>query len=152
MIQLLTICSLLFVCCIKNINCQEKCESYTYNGIVYQEQYCGVYCCGVCNYRYCCQNSEYRLKNQTSCKPSESCLAYYDSYGSLQKEKNCSDLFCCGSCTKRYCCLSAENWLDQSKCSNYETTKQTTTKSTTTKSTTKKSTTTKYYSNDSIYM
>ena len=149
MFQQLTICSLLFVC-ITNVNSGEICEGYSINGLVYQEKICGVYCCGTCKYRYCCEYIEYRLKNQTACKPPENCLAYYDSYGSLLKEKNCGDVFCCGSCKNRYCCITPENWLDQSKCSNHETTKQTTRKSTTTKSTT-----TKYYvnkSNDSIYM
>lgn len=126
MFQLLTICSLLFVCCITIVNSQEKCESYTFNGNVYEEKICGVYCCGFCDYRYCCEYSEYRLENQASCKPPENCSSYYGSNGSVQKENDCGDLFCCGSCKTRYCCNAAKNRLNQSKCSNDETTKKTT--------------------------
>ena len=136
MFQLLKICSLLFLCCIANVNSQEKCEIYTYtiNGIVYEEIPCRRYCCGFCDLRYCCELSEYRL-NQTSCKRPENCLAYYDSYERPNKEKDCRDIFCCGSCIDRYCCVFTEKWLNQSQCSNDVTTKhkQSTTRSTTTK-------------------
>lgn len=120
---LLTICSLLFAC-ITNVSSGEICEGYTNNGLVYQQKYCGVYCCGFCDYRYCCEYSMYRLENQESCKPPENCSSYY---GSVQKENDCGDLFCCGSCKNRYCCNVAHNRLNQSKCSNDETTKKPTT-------------------------
>jgi hypothetical protein len=123
MFKILTICSLLFLC-ITNVNSGELCENYTVNGFVYQEKYCGFYCCGFCDYRYCCDNSMHRLENQPSCKPPENCSSYYASYGSVQKGSECGDLFCCGSCTKRYCCNTAQKRLNQSTCSNDETTKK----------------------------
>lgn len=45
----------------------ELCRQYSIGNLMYNSFYCLDYCCGNCNFRYCCSNDTY-LVNQNKCK------------------------------------------------------------------------------------
>lgn len=112
--SLLFLFSILCVFNVHNVKSQEVCHNYTFNGYFFKAQNCSNYCCGYCNNRYCCNDTNFRL-DQEACIP-ENCTAYYDWFGVYTKPLDCGYNICCGACEFRYCCVNPIFKLNQSSC------------------------------------
>lgn len=98
----------------EKVRSSEVCEAHNFYSLYYPAQNCTTYCCGTCDYRYCCSFYEYRL-DQAGCQAVSNCLAYVDYYGYYWPPQSC-DYFCCGECDGRYCCSTPSNMIDQTQC------------------------------------
>lgn len=119
----------------------ELCEVYGRNNSLISSFYCLEYCCGTCNFNYCCRNESYSIdpeycrnstkqlsfrttstiKPKPTIKPivyNEACGPYTNVYGTVIQPQRCSgdQRYCCGDCNKRHCCNSTINRLNQYNC------------------------------------